>query len=81
MPACRYMEEIGLAAMLTAKRSAGFAPEVNLREHITCMPLPSANKAAPLALKPSGDITRSPKQGYQWPQKLKKIQSMHILLI
>ena len=29
-----------------------------------------ANKAEPtLALKPKGDITRNPKQGYQWPQK------------
>ena len=28
------------------------------------------NKAEPtLALKPRGDITRSPKQGYQWPYK------------
>ena len=28
------------------------------------------NKAEPtLALKPGGDITRSPKQGYQWPHK------------
>ena len=32
--------------MLAAKRSAGVTPEVNLREHVTCMPLPSANKAA-----------------------------------
>ena len=38
MPACRYMEEIGLAALLAAKRSAGAASEVNLREHVTCMP-------------------------------------------
>ena len=30
----------------------------------------SANKAEPtLALKPRGDVTRKPKQGYQWPQK------------
>ena len=45
MPAHRYVEENGLAAMLTVKRLAGVAPEVNLREHPTCMPLPSANKA------------------------------------
>ena len=38
--------------------------------NITRMPPPSANKAEPtLALKPRGDITRSPKQGYQWPHK------------
>ena len=36
----------------------------------TRTPPPSANKAEPtLALKPRGDITRSPKQGYQWPHK------------
>ena len=46
MPACRYIEEIGLAAMLATKRSAGVTPEVNLKEFVTHMPLPSANKAA-----------------------------------
>ena len=46
MPGCRYVEEIGLAAMLATKRSAGVTPEVNLRGHVTCMPLPSANKVA-----------------------------------
>ena len=36
----------------------------------TRTPPPSANKAEPtLALKPRGDVTRSPKQGYQWPHK------------
>ena len=57
------------AAMLAAKRSAGVAPEMNLRECVTHMLLPSLNKAAPLALKPRGDVTRSPKQGYQWSHK------------
>ena len=41
----RYVED-GSAAILAAKRSAGVAPEVNLREHVTCTPLPSMNKAA-----------------------------------
>ena len=45
MPAHRYVEEIGSAAMLVTKRSAGVAPEVNLR-HASCMPPPSMNKAA-----------------------------------
>ena len=46
----------------------GVAPEVNPREYISRTPPPSANKAEPtLALKPRGDVTRSPKQGYQWP--------------
>ena len=44
------------------------SPEVNLRERVT--PLLSSNKAEPtLALKPREDVTRSPKQGYQWPRE------------
>ena len=55
---------------VTTERSAGVAPEVIFREHTSCMPPPSADKAEPtLALKPRGDITRSPKQGYQWPHR------------
>ena len=46
MPVHRYVEEIGSAAMLATKRLAGVTPEVNLRECVTCMPLPSVNKAA-----------------------------------
>ena len=42
----RSVEEIGSAAMLVSKRSAGVAPEVNLKESVTCTPLPSGNKAA-----------------------------------
>ena len=32
--------------MLAAKRSAGVTPEVNLREHVMDMSLPSVNKVA-----------------------------------
>ena len=46
MPGCRYVEEIGLAAMLAAKRLAGVTSKVNLRDHATHMPPPNANKAA-----------------------------------
>ena len=46
MPARRYVEENGLAAMVAAKWSAGVVPEVNLREHKTQTALPSVNKAA-----------------------------------
>ena len=46
MPAHRYMEENGLAAMLTTKRSVGVAPEVMLKECVTHMPPWSMNKAA-----------------------------------
>ena len=45
MPANKYMEENGLAAMLATKRSAGVAPRVNLREYVICMPMPNMNKA------------------------------------
>ena len=37
------MEEIGSKA---AKSLANVAPEVNLMEHVTCMPLQNVNKAA-----------------------------------
>ena len=33
------------------------------------MPLPSANKVAHSGFETRGDITRSPKQGYQWSHK------------
>ena len=59
-----------LAVMLALYTSKGVAPKVNLREHISHVPPPSANKAEPtLALISRGDVTRSPKQGYQWPHK------------
>ena len=64
-----------LAAMLALYTGKGVVPEVNLRECILRTPLPSANKAEPtLALKPRGDVTRSPKQGYQWPHKWTCVQ-------
>ena len=46
MPARRYVEEIGLAAMLAANRSAGVTPEVNPWKPVTHIPPPSTNKAA-----------------------------------
>ena len=56
--------------MLALYTGKGVAQEVNLRECISCTLPPSANKVEPtLTLKPRGDITRSPKQGYQWPYK------------
>ena len=56
--------------MQVVKRSAGIAPEVDLREcTLHLLPQKQANKADPtLALKSRGDITRNPKQGYQWSQ-------------
>ena len=46
MPAYRYMEENGSAAMLATKRLAGVMPDVNLREYVTCTPPLSANNPA-----------------------------------
>ena len=64
-----------LAAMLALYTGKGVAPEVILREHISCTPPQSSNKAEPtLAFKPRGDVTRSPKQGYQWPHKWTCVQ-------
>ena len=63
------------AAMLAIYTGRGVAPEVNLKECISRTPPQSLNKAEPtLALKPRGDVTRSPKQGYQWPQEWTCVQ-------
>ena len=52
------------------KRSARVTQEVDLRECTLHSPLQKGNKAEPtLALKPRGDITRNPQQGYLWLQK------------
>ena len=63
------MSENSLAAMLAAKRSLGVTPEVNLRECIPPMPLPSANKAAHSGFENRGNITKSPKTGVSGPTK------------
>ena len=62
-------------AMLAIYTSRGVTPESNLRECISRMPLQSSNEADPtLALKPRGDVTRSPKQGYHVSNKNYKKQ-------
>ena len=45
MSARWYVKENGSVTMLAAKRSAGVTPEVNLREPVTCIPLPSMTMA------------------------------------
>ena len=66
MPACRYVEKNGSAGMLTRKRSTDVIPEVNLgKVYHACL----CQVMATLALKPRGDVTRSPNQGYQWSHK------------
>ena len=44
--------------------SAGVTPEVNLRKWVTCMPLPSVNKAAHSSFE-----IQSQKRFYHWPHK------------
>ena len=46
-------------------QAAGIAPEVIIR--ITSEK--AHKKGSTLALKPRTELTRSPKQGYQWPHK------------
>ena len=62
------MDHKSSAAILATKRSAGVAPEVNLRN-----PLRARDKSRKLGIHPGfetrKDITRLPKQGYQWPHK------------
>ena len=53
-----------------AKRLVSVAPEVDLGECTLHSPPQKVNKAEPtLALNPRGDVTRNPKQRYQWPPK------------
>ena len=73
----RYVEE---AAMLAAKRSAGVAPEVNLRECVTHMPLPSVNNAAHSGFetqrrchqKSKTGVSVAPQKGLMSSKNLKK---------
>ena len=59
-----------LAAMLAVKRLAGVTPEVNLR-NIHHKVLSQMQVMLPtLALKPRGNVTRSPKQGISSPIEL-----------
>ena len=66
--------------MLAAKWSASVAPEVNLRK-LLCTVVQQSMQAreSTLALKPREDITRSPKQGYQWRQKKDLSPPKHFL--
>ena len=70
MPARRYVEENGSAAMLATKRSAGVTPEVNLRENITHMPPPSVNKAVHFGFETQRNPHQKSKTGVKVaPQK------------
>ena len=54
--------------MLAIKRLAGVAPEVDLSESIYYTSTKANKAGSTLVLRPRGDVTRNPKQGYQWPQ-------------
>ena len=56
------------AVMLAIKRSAGVAPEVNLRISLHAGKEASKQGIHP-GLKIRVDITRNPRQEYQWPHK------------
>ena len=49
------------------KRSAGVAPNVNLRNSVLARK--HLSERSTLALKPRADVTRSPKHGHQCPHK------------
>ena len=60
----KYVDHKGLVALLAMKRSAGVAPEMNLRNRDkTC------KGVITLALKPRGYIKRRQKRGYNGPTK------------
>ena len=69
-----------IVAMLATKRLAGVAPEVNLRGCISCMPLPSADKAAHSGFetqrrhhqKSKTGVSVSPQKGLMSSQKIFK---------
>ena len=63
---CKYVAQSGSAAMLANKRLAGVTPEVDLGKGTQARRHASEST---LALKPMADVTRSLKQGYQWPNK------------
>ena len=50
---------------ITFKRSTGVTLHVNLRNPLCASE--KASQGSTLALKPRADVTRSPKQGFQWP--------------
>ena len=76
--------------MLPAKRSAVITREVSLREHVTCMPLASANKAAHSGFetqrrhhqKSKRRVSGAPKKGLMSSKKfLKKEEEFKTLVL
>ena len=70
---CRYVDRKDSAAMLTSTVSRCHTRGES-REFIACrwqsmQVTKHASEGSTLALKPRGYVTRSPKQGYQWPHE------------
>ena len=70
--------------MLAGKSSAGVTPEVNVREHVTHMPLPSSNKAAHSGFgtqrhhqKSKTGVSVAPQKGTHILQKFYKKKKLH----
>ena len=53
-----------------SKGSVGVAPEMGLRKYAICLLFASAMQIGQptQALEPRGNVTRNPKQGYQWSE-------------
>ena len=58
---CKYIDQKGLAAMMTSIQSAGKSEDHTSEK--------THKKGPTLALKSMAEITRNPKQGYQWPHE------------
>ena len=59
---CKYVDQKGLAAILTSKQSAGVTPELNLR-------ITQARKGSTLALKPGQKSPEVQNRGISGPHK------------
>ena len=70
MSATGWIQVKILTTLLAVKRLAGVAPEVNLRNNISCMLLPSTNKVAHLGFETQGRHHQKYKTGVSVaPQK------------
>ena len=65
---CKYVDQKDSVAMLTSIQSAGVAPEVNLRNSLHAGDK-ARKRGIHLALRPRGDVSKTPKPRYQWPHK------------
>ena len=62
------MNPVGAPQCCPSRGRQHVAPEVDLRKCTLHSPPQCELGRTTLALKPKGDVTRNPKQGYQWPQ-------------